>query len=77
MYDFYEEVATIVKKGRELVSACCNDAYELLKCWPSLIIACILKDLEGKTILYNTLQDSLVKIHYSPFYQHITKRGVQ
>jgi len=69
MYDLYKEVSTVLKTGRDLVSTNKGDTYELFKCWPSLAIACILRDLEGKTTFYKTLRESLVKFHHAPFYR--------
>ncbi|CAB3225852.1 unnamed protein product [Arctia plantaginis] len=52
-YNLYEEVAN--------VSIYKDNAYDILKCWQPLVIATILKDIEGDPHFYNSLKEILDK----------------
>jgi len=67
MFDFYEETRLILQDGRDLLMAHGSSAYSLLKCWPSVVISCILRDMEGKNALYNTLKTELSPFQQAPF----------
>ncbi|UDL13960.1 MAG: RNA dependent RNA polymerase [Xiangshan Nyami-like virus] len=57
--DAYKEAESIIKQGIELVITQGTLAYKLLKMWPSLTIACILRDLESRDDFFRTITDDL------------------
>lgn len=59
MHNLQEEVRLVLETGRELIRNYETPAYKVLKMWPSLTISSILRDIEGKTSLYNTLKKDL------------------
>lgn len=58
-FRFDQEVHNIIQAGRQALVVYGIKAYTLFKLWPSLAIACILRDTEGKTELYTELMKEL------------------
>lgn len=63
----------VLQAGRDLISEKGGDAYSVSKVWPSIIIANILRDTEGKSNLYYEVHDSLTSYHTTTFYKYITQ----
>lgn len=54
-YSLAQEIGKYLHAGRELHRTHGSLCYKLYKMWPSLVIACILRDTECKSTLYNTI----------------------
>lgn len=72
-FNFYNEICATLDAGRELVATQGLSAYALIKSWPSLVIASILRDTEEKTTLFNTLENNLAAFRSTAFYKLATR----
>lgn len=72
-FNFYEEICVVLEAGRDLVASYGALSYTLIKSWPSLVIASILRDTEGKTIFFKTLESTLIPFKMTTFYKLATR----
>lgn len=72
-FDFDKEVDAVIQAARQALVLYSRRAYTLFKLWPSLTIACILRDTEGKSELYNELMKDLHPYELSTFVKLVTR----
>lgn len=71
--DFYEEIIACLSCGQDLLSSRGQAAFKMFKLWPSLTIACVLRDQEGKDDFFNTLVKDIHYYKNTSFFQWLTR----
>jgi len=71
-YSLSQEIGKYIHAGRELHKSHGPACYKLYKVWPSIVIACVLKDTECKSTLYGTLMKDITEYNISYFYKLAT-----
>jgi len=72
-YSLAQEIGKYIHAGRELHRSHGSLCYKLYKMWPSLVIACILKDTECKSALYHILIKDTLDYSSTCFYKLATR----
>lgn len=73
-YNLYNEVANLIYAVLHDISVYKDDAYDIVKSWQPLVIATVLKDLEGNPSFYNSLKDVEEKFSHSLLIRIATRR---
>ncbi|CAB3241750.1 unnamed protein product [Arctia plantaginis] len=73
-YNLYTEVANVIYSVLHDISMYKDKAYDILKCWQPLVIATILKDIEGDPHFYNSLKDIIIQYPHSLLLKIATRK---
>lgn len=65
LYNLYNEIANIIYAALHDISIYKDEAYDILKSWQPLVIATILRDIEGDPSFYASMQETIDKFPHS------------
>lgn len=74
LYNLYNEVANVIYSVLHDISLYKDDAYDILKCWQPLVIATILKDIEGDPSFLTSLMETVKTFPDSMLIKIATRR---
>nr|WPR17567.1 MAG: RNA-dependent RNA polymerase [Beetle nyamivirus] len=69
----YKEITVLITHMTEFTKCHTKYHHKLLKAWPSLVIASILRDVENDDRFMLSLQSDFAEVHYTAIYKYLTR----